>query len=310
METCTISELLLGINIDQENKLIWMQLLTNKFADDIETSTITVEEVRDSIRQAIENLAREKVEECIHTLLLLLSNMTISERNSEEFLGLITSDSLLGEKFETIMNFFLNHNPQAEIVPIDNEVDENAWIKMDPWQHVISVVCNLCQVASGRDLIVKSHLKNIAPQIRSRNLVRQRGSVGCLKSCLFDQEIHWWIVCEVNALSFIMFPLLTAIAFTEKEKEGMDPVLWLHVDQLTQDDNKPKTLTIPLDILQMLLECILLLCQRRLLREELRKRKVYPIIKNLDYTLEDEGDGPIRESIYSIVDLLMGEEEK
>jgi len=30
----------------------------------------------------------------------------------------------------------------------------------------------------------------------------------------------------------------------------------------------------------------------------------------LDYALEDEGDGPIRESIYSIVDLLMGEEEK
>jgi len=84
---------------------------------------------------------------------------------------------------------------------------------------------------------------------------------------------------------------------------------YLKADQLSRD-NQLKTVRIPLDVLQMLLECILLLCQRRVLREELRKRKVYPVIKNLDYALEDEGDGPIRESIYSIVDLLMGEEEK
>jgi hypothetical protein len=52
----------------------------------------------------------------------------------------------------------------------------------------------------------------------------------------------------------------------------------------------------------MLLESVLMLCQRRVLREELRKRKVYPIVRNLDYTIEDEELSAI---IFEIVNFLM-----
>jgi len=162
--TCTIRELLLGINLDQENKLLWMQMLSNKFADDIETSCITLDEVRDCIRQVLAILVRETDEECVYTLLLSLSNMTISEKNSEEFLTLIDSDSHLMEQFEKIMKKFLDHNPQLEIINVDSNVSDDS-ISMDPWQHLISMVCNLCQVALGRDLIVKSYLKHIVPQV-------------------------------------------------------------------------------------------------------------------------------------------------
>lgn len=62
----------------------------------------------------------------------------------------------------------------------------------------------------------------------------------------------------------------------------------------------------PIDTMKLLLECIVLLCQRRVIREELRKLKVYPVIKNLHTTLEDDA---VSEIIYQIVDFLMGEEE-
>lgn len=52
----------------------------------------------------------------------------------------------------------------------------------------------------------------------------------------------------------------------------------------------------------MLLESVLMLCQRRVLREELRKRKVYPIVRNLDYAIEDEELSAI---IFEIVNFLM-----
>lgn len=52
----------------------------------------------------------------------------------------------------------------------------------------------------------------------------------------------------------------------------------------------------------MLLESVLMLCQRRVLREELRKRKVYPIVRNLDYVIEDEELSAI---IFEIVNFLM-----
>ncbi len=48
----------------------------------------------------------------------------------------------------------------------------------------------------------------------------------------------------------------------------MDPTLWL------QAENPDKRVEPEVDIMKMLLECVILLCQRRGIREELRKRKV------------------------------------
>ena len=56
----------------------------------------------------------------------------------------------------------------------------------------------------------------------------------------------------------------------------------------------------------MLVECIQLLCQRRPIREELRKQKVYPVIRNLAYAQDDES---VSTTIIDIVNLLMRDED-
>jgi hypothetical protein len=80
----------------------------------------------------------------------------------------------------------------------------------------------------------------------------------------------------------------------------MDPVLWM------QADNADKQIEPERDIMKMLLECIILLCQRRGLREELRKKRAYFVVKNLDLKIDDEW---ISESVYEIVNFLMGDED-
>lgn len=73
---------------------------------------------------------------------------------------------------------------------------------------------------------------------------------------------------------------------------------------LSQGPNKkpdPET-----DIQKMLLECLQLLGQKRGMREEMRKRKVYPICRNLDYLQDNEEISAI---IYEIVQLTMGDED-
>lgn len=57
----------------------------------------------------------------------------------------------------------------------------------------------------------------------------------------------------------------------------------------------------------MLLECIILLCQKRGMREELRKRKVYPVVRNLDLKIEENED--IGNATQEIVNFLMGDED-
>lgn len=61
-------------------------------------------------------------------------------------------------------------------------------------------------------------------------------------------------------------------------------------------------------IIYMIIECLLLLCQKRGIREELRKFKLYPIIRNLD--LHVEVGEELRENIYKLVNFLVGEEDK
>ncbi len=101
-------------------------------------------------------------------------------------------------------------------------------------------------------------------------------------------------------LPYILMPLVVATPFTEQEKLGMDPTLWMQAEN-TKKKSEPEP-----DIAKMLLECIILLCQRRGIREELRRRKVYPICRNLDYSQEDEA---VSATILEIVNLLMGEED-
>ena len=138
-------------------------------------------------------------------------------------------------------------------------------------------------------------------QIRSKNAVRRRGAVACIRTCLFDTEVHFWLLVEVKALSTLLVPLVVATPFTEEEKVGMDPTLWM----MAEDDKKvhePHG-----DILLMLVECVVLLCQKRQNRDELRKLRVYPICRNLDYLQEDER---VSEIILDIVNLLMRDEEQ
>ena len=80
----------------------------------------------------------------------------------------------------------------------------------------------------------------------------------------------------------------------------MDPVLWLAAE------NPDRQAEPDLEVMKLLLECLVLLCQKRYMRNELRKRKVYPIMRNLDLAVEDEGVSAV---LYDVVNFLIGDED-
>ena len=62
-------------------------------------------------------------------------------------------------------------------------------------------------------------------------------------------------------------------------RAGMDPKLWMAANN---SNKKPEDSD---DCIQMLLECLLMLCTRRLIREELRKKKYsesFGMLQNVD----------------------------
>ena len=306
---------------------ILYELLINKSAGNLDL--FDEESLKDIFRICFKQLCSTTKEALTLTdlCLSLICNLTMTEENSQILLDLYTVRELSGiislkTDFTHVLESFLKYDSQlveqgdegaltdstvsncSKRDFIENITSECAdWVKRDPWQHVSSILCNITRLEDGRRILLRQssqYMGMLIKQIRSRNPIRRRGAVASLRTCLFDNEIHWWIVHEVRVLPFIMLPIIVATPFTDMEKNGMDPILWLNAE------NPAKKWESEVDILMMLLECIILLCQKRGIREELRKRQVYPMCRNLDYLQEDGG---VSSLILEIVNLLMRDED-
>jgi hypothetical protein len=108
------------------------------------------------------------------------------------------------------------------------------------------------------------------------------------------------MINELNILPIILRPLIVNTPFTEKEKVGMEESLALMADN---PETKPNA---DIEIIKMLLDCIMLLCQKRWTREHLRKKKVYPICRNIDYLLVDD---KVNDIVFEIVNFLERDED-
>ena len=254
--------------------------------------------------------------EMINILLSLLANLTIDENNTTIFLNHINvnndndkdsnHDNSLRKSCYNIIDNFLDYNPHFENV--DNSTDndnnnEDIWYKFDPWQHTASVLCNFCRIDIGRKIILKQssgYMEKLTLQIRSKNNCRRRGVIGCIKTCLFDNDIHWWMVHELKILTPLVIPLVVNTPFTDDEKNGMDPLIWMSAE------NPDKKRDNDDDIIKMILECIILLCQKRAIRDYIRKCKVYPVVRNLDY---DQSNEDISSIIFEIVNFIYRDED-
>jgi len=295
----------------KQQRLALVQLLINRVADT--DRPLTQKESDAVFVLVLSNIGSHSqlTNSTLDLLMRLVSNLTIAEANAQQFVDLISSSDTYRHGFQSAVEQFLSYNPQVE-----NESDkamvggvDDEWIDMDPWQYMSSTLCNLCQIEDGRSFMLRrtsggsSYIERSLKQFRSRNVVRRRGAIGCLRSCLFDQDVHWWMVVDLGVVDHIVLPLVVYMPFSEQDKKGMSPLLWM------QASNPNKSSEPELDILVMLLECVVLLCQRRGVREELRKRRVYCVVRNLDVHLGEQLER-VTELIYDIVNFLIGDEDQ
>ena len=151
--------------------------------------------------------------------LSLLCNLTIPEGNSQLFIDTHLKDatdpkSSMNPDFKFALESFLSYDPQL----LENTIEDsdalcvtNDWSKLDCWQHIASILCNITRLEAGRNLILRQstgYTERLIKQIRSRNVTRRRGSIASIRNCLFDKEIHWWMFHEVKILPYLLLPLV------------------------------------------------------------------------------------------------------
>ena len=157
MDELSVSDLLAGLSNAEyaDYHVTLLQLLSNACAE----PTISQEELRQVAVYSFHRLTTLMLnisgnEEAIDLLLIAISNLTILEEACGNFLKTIdTEGGDLLTTFTKFIDFFLDHNPQAE-EPIQSH-EEDAPNISDPFQHMSSVLCNITNIELGRNILLR-----------------------------------------------------------------------------------------------------------------------------------------------------------
>lgn len=127
---------------------------------------------------------------------------------------------------------------------------------------------------------------------------RREGVASTIKNSLFDSEAHERILLDdkINLLPYILLPIASA-----KDSEIDEEDMFNLPDelQLLPEDKKRDPVNA---IICTHLESILLLCSTKAAREFLRRKSVYPLVRELHKNVDDEDIG---ELCYRIVNMMM-----
>jgi hypothetical protein len=174
--------------------------------------------------------------------------------------------------------------------------------KKDNFGWIGTVLMNVTQLPQARKIMLDPEqriLRDILPDIGHSNLIRRRGVIGTIKNCCFDQLKHEWLLGEdgLDILPHLLFPLVGPEPFTREEMEGMPAsITRLGSNKRREED---------LECRRMLVAALGLLTVTKFGREIMRKKKVYPIIRNFHKV---ESDEKIGDTVTMLVDHLMREE--
>jgi hypothetical protein len=193
-ENLTVSEILKGFLRKEfiSERIHLLELLINHFAAENE-SELSVD--KDTFRlmlrillELIENKNNSSSTAVINLALCVITNATVKEGYSTYLLESINEAeandsspaSALTKKFHSTIDLFLSYNPHVE-----QDLEEGQeWESVDPYQHVGSILCNLCQLEEGRKILLRksnNYMLKLPSQVRSKNSVRRRGAVGCVR---------------------------------------------------------------------------------------------------------------------------------
>lgn len=129
--------------------------------------------------------------------------------------------------------------------------------------------------------------------------IRREGVASTIKNSLFDTNSHLELINNdgINILPYILLPIAGPEEIDEEDMFNLPDEL-----QLLPSDKKRDPVV---SIICTHLESLLLLCTTREVREILREKSVYPLVRELHKAVEDE---TVTELVDRLVQLLMRDE--
>lgn len=158
------------------------------------------------------------------------------------------------------------------------------YVENKPQHEYLSYVfVNYTNRLEGRNYFLKDdRLASIIVFNDSNSEKRKSSSGKILKNLLFNKESHLQLIedSSINLLTYILSPLMSSSYTLDDDEEFALP------DELQFLEDKQRE-TNP-ELVEVYLECLLLLCATRPVRVLLREKSVYPVIRELHKGCQEE----------------------
>ncbi|XP_027022222.1 protein HGH1 homolog [Tachysurus fulvidraco] len=164
------------------------------------------------------------------------------------------------------------------------------------------LLSNLTQLPEARHFILdrdRCVIQRLLPYTQYEASVSRRGGVvGTLRNCCFDHSHHEWLLSDaVDILPFLLLPLAGPEELSEEENEGLPVDLQYLPEDKTREDDP--------DIRKMLIETLLLLTATKVGRQLLKKKNVYPIMREFH---KWEKEPHVISACEKLIQVLIGDE--
>eukprot|EP01125_Pyxidicula_operculata_P002069 TRINITY_DN12022_c0_g1_i1.p1 TRINITY_DN12022_c0_g1~~TRINITY_DN12022_c0_g1_i1.p1 ORF type:complete len:382 (-),score=89.62 TRINITY_DN12022_c0_g1_i1:23-1168(-) len=222
----------------------------------------------------------DKSNKVIELYAILLSNVTISVRGSQMLLQ--TGDALVGYYVTKLFELFESS--------ADSPKDTFAWIA--------GILSNVTQIKEGRNLFIeKDFVKTLLSYLDHPNPVRKRGALGALRNIFFESEHHSKLLTD-SMITSLLWPIRGPEQLKSDETENLPSKLKAVPSSKEREKDT--------EIKSMIIDCLLLLTSTKDGRDFLKKKDIYPIIREYDSVEENQ---EISSNIFNLLNIIKGLDE-
>jgi tetratricopeptide (TPR) repeat protein len=220
--------------------------------------------------------------------LILLSNLTQPASGALRMLQADAENRALhGLNVLRLISWFVSNSAKATTSNVTNSVedeDEEAAMVVnaaaedeDEWKYVAGILANVTRLKEGRDIVLdlqRGVLNGLLPELHSPSLLRRQGMARVLRNICFERHKVMWMMTDVNI--DILYHIMKRLSGREPLREG-------EYDENYPDLYDDAQVREPdVQVRQILVDCLVLLASSsRNARDLMRKRKVYPVVREM-----------------------------
>ncbi|KAK6464235.1 protein HGH1 [Scheffersomyces coipomensis] len=266
------------------------------------TGKITVQQSTTVLANLCDDLTmRNLIVEDFEYLKFLVGQIVNIKNSNADIMCILLTNLAKNDAINKVFDIALTHNDEQKKVFESNHGMDclmDCFVKgndrkLNPYanyDYLAYFFADISRFSQGKDYFINEQAyDNVVPiskllvfTEKYDSKIRREGVASTIKNSLFDSNAHWKLMNDekINLLPYILLPIAGPEEIDEDDMFNLPEELQLLPSDKQRDPSK--------EIICTHLESLLLLTTTKQLREYLREKSVYPIVRELHKAVEEE----------------------